>query len=104
MNISAMRTRVELYEPVEEFDSIGGSTESLVLRKTCWAEFLRPRFGNSTVQGDAEVQVITQGIRMRPTQVERGWQIIAKDHTYEVLHVDNSKPDEIIITAQEVNH
>ena len=54
--------------------------------------------------GDAEVQVITQGIRMRPTQVERGWQIIAKDHIYEVLHVDNSKPGEIIITAQEVNH
>lgn len=102
MHIASMDKRITIYKPVSVSDEYGGRQESFWPVCSRWAEFLRPNFANRTMQGDAKAEIITQGIRLRPTDVSKGWQIHHGDAIYEVLHVDVSKKQEIILTTVEV--
>lgn len=104
MKISKLNCRVKLYKPIRLEDECGGASIEYSENCQCWAEFLRPGFNRSTVKGDAGAQIITQGIRIRHTEISRGWRIKYGNHTFEVLHVDTSKAGEIILTTQEVEH
>ena len=54
------------------------------------------------MQGDGDALVITQGIRLRPAHVERGWRVQQGERFFDVLDVDESNPGEVILTTQEV--
>lgn len=103
MRVSRLDKRIGIYKPVSEADEYGGRNESFELAGYRWAEFLRPNFSNRTLEGDGRAEIITQGIRLRYTDIEAGWQIHHKGHIYEVLHVDESAKGEIILTTSEVN-
>lgn len=103
MRVSRLDKRIGIYKPVSETDEYGGRNESFELAGYRWAEFLRPNFSNRTLEGDGRAEIITQGIRLRNTDVETGWQVHNKGHIYEVLHVDESAKGEIILTTSEVN-
>lgn len=103
MKIAAMNKRITLYKPISVSDEYGGRLETFSPVCTLWAEFLRPNFANRNMQGDGKAEVITQGIRLRPTDVSKGWQIHYGELVYEVLHVDVSNKQEIILTTVEVN-
>lgn len=102
MHIASMDKRITIYKPVSVSDEYGGRQETFSPVCSRWAEFLRPNFANRTMQGDAEAETITQGIRLRPTDISKGWQIHYREEVYEVLHVDVSKKQEIILTTVEV--
>ncbi len=102
MHIASMDKRITIYKPVSVSDEYGGRAETFSPVCSRWAEFLRPNFANHTMQGDGRIEVITQGIRLRPIGISKGWQIHHGELVYEVLHVDVSNKQEIILTTVEV--
>lgn len=102
MRIGKMNRRITLLKPVREEDEYGGAKIVYILTCTLWAEFLRPNFREQTLEGDGSAVILTQGIRLRPIEVEKEWHVVCGEHVYIVLHVDTSVPGEIILTTQEV--
>ena len=56
----------------------------------------------ANIQG-APAGLITQGMLIRPlSAIKKGWRIRYNGQTYEVLHVDNSVPREMMLTTQDI--
>ena len=102
MKVSRLRHRVALLKPIRAPDEYGGARVEYEDVASVWADFLRPNFGHQNLQGDGDVLVISQGIRLRKTTVERGWRVQQGDRLFDVLDVDESVPGETILTTQEV--
>ena len=102
MQIARLRHRVTLLKPIRAPDEYGGARLEYKEVTATWADFLRPNFGHQNLQGDGDVLVISQGIRLRKTTVERGWRVQHGDRLFDVLDVDESVPGEVILTTQEV--
>lgn len=102
MKVSRLRHRVALLKPIRAPDEYGGTRVEYEEVASVWADFLRPNFGHQNMQGDGDALVITQGIRLRPAHVERGWRVQQGERFFDVLDVDESNPGEVILTTQEV--
>lgn len=102
MKIARLRHRVTLLKPIRAPDEYGGARLEYKEVTATWADFLRPNFGHQNLQGDGDVLVISQGIRLRKTTVERGWRVQQGERIFDVLDVDESVPGEVILTTQEV--
>lgn len=102
MDIGKLNKRVAIYQPVPTNDTRGGRSISWQESIQVWAEFKRPRFVSANAQG-APAALITQGIKIRNVfGVCKGWQIRYGGKKYEILHVDDSVPGELMLTTQEV--
>ncbi|MGE9943510.1 head-tail adaptor protein [Phascolarctobacterium succinatutens] len=102
MKVSRLRHRVALLKPIRAPDEYGGARVVYEEVASVWSDFLRPNFGHQNLQGDGDVLVISQGIRLRKTTVERGWRVQQGDRLFDVLDVDESVTGETILTTQEV--
>ena len=102
MKVSRLRHRVALLKPIRAPDEYGGTRVEYEEVASVWSDFLRPNFGHQNMQGDGDALVITQGIRLRPAHVERGWRVQQGERFFDVLDVDESNPGEVILTTQEV--
>lgn len=102
MRVSRLRHRVALLKPIRVPDEYGGARIDFEEVSIVWADFLRPNFGHQSIQGDGDALVITQGIRLRNTLVERGWRVMQGEKIFDVLDVDKSVLGEVILTTQEV--
>ncbi len=104
MKINKMSHRITIMKPISGGADEGfGEPISFTSDGDVWAEFLRVRIVPTAMIGSGETVETTQGMRIRPRQIEKGWKIIEGEHTYKVLHVDTSTPGEIILTTKEVD-
>ena len=102
MNIGKLRAQVSIYKNVTTKDEMGGRSTEWVLHAKRWAEILRPRFVSGVIQG-AVATDITQGIKIRDLgDINIGWEVRYKGKVYKILHVDNSKVGETVLTLREV--
>lgn len=102
MNPGKLNKRVAIYKPQTVADNMGGRSTTMVKDCDAWAEFKRPRFVSANVQG-APATVVTQGILIREVVgICRGWQVRYKERIFEIIHVDESVPGELMLTTQEV--
>ena len=102
IDIGKMDHRIELMKPVQDEDKGFGGKRSWI-SYAVWAEFLRPRFQVAAgAVGSGDAIMITQGIRIRPHEVAKGWHVSYGMRIYKVLHVDDSVPGELILTCKEV--
>ena len=46
--------------------------------------------------------LITQGIRIRPREIEKGWHVEENGRTYKVIDVDRSDPAVYVLTTEAV--
>lgn len=99
---SRMRHRINLRKPEDKMDDIHGYETSYTTVQTVWAEFLKPGFVSKTILGDAAAVEVTQGMRIRTTTIGKGWRVSEGEHEYDVLHVDDTTPGEMILTTTEV--
>ena len=58
---------------------------------------------DKTILGDAAAVEVTQGMRIRATTIGKGWRVSEGEHEYDVLHVDDTTPGEMILTTTEVH-
>ena len=73
MQFGAMRHRITILKPVCKEDEFGGTSMHYEEDGRCWAEFFRPSFHNQSFEGDGDAAIITQGIRIRPREIKRGF-------------------------------
>ena len=71
MNIGKMRHRIALKKPVIGEDVGFGSVIEWKDVGSVWAEFLKQRITPSAIIGDGTAVLITQGIRIRPREIEK---------------------------------
>ena len=102
MDIGKLNKRITVLQPVSAEDGRGGRGIVWNEFMQVWAEFKRPRFVSANIQG-TPAGLITQGMLIRPlSAIKKGWRIRYNGQTYEVLHVDNSVPGEMMLTTQDI--
>lgn len=67
---------------------------------TVWAEFLNQRVSVSTDAGSGQAVIVTQGMRIRPCEIEKDWKVREGTHTYDVLDVDRSNSGYYMLTTR----
>jgi len=97
-----LRHRVTLLRPESPFDEINGCDTRYLPVREVWAELLKPGFVSRAVFGDAAAVEVTQGMRLRPVEVAKGWRIREGAREFTVEHVDDTRQGEIILTTSEV--
>lgn len=102
MNIGKMRHRIALKKPIIGEDVGFGSVIEWKDVGSVWAEFLKQRITPSTIIGDGTAVLITQGIRIRPREIEKGWHVEESGRTYKVIDVDRSDPAVYVLTTEAV--
>lgn len=102
MNIGKMRHRIKIIKPVQGEDVGFGSVMEWVEVATVWAEFLKQRVTPSVTLGDGAAIIITQGIKIRPREIEKSWHVEEKGITYKVIDVDKSNPSEYVLTTESI--
>ena len=102
MEISKLSHRVTILRKSLGTDEGLGAPVTFTDDGKAWAELLQQRVTTGVVADDGAAVLITQGIRIRPRLIEKGWRICDKDHTYEVIDVDRSNPSVYVLTTQEV--
>jgi SPP1 family predicted phage head-tail adaptor len=102
MRVGKLDKRIDILEKKQEPDGAGGfkKPDWIKIGKV-WAGFERPRFKEEVIQG-SKAGLITQGIKIRRTKVNRNWHIGYDDQEYEILHVDDSVVGETMLTTREV--
>lgn len=101
MNIGKLDKRVTLLKPTYGKDH-GFGAEKAWEEIPVWAEFMRPRFTSGAIVGSGDTTVITQGIRIRRREIDKGWKVKYGSREYNVLHIDESVPGETMLTTTEV--
>lgn len=102
MNIGKMRHRIALKKPIIGEDVGFGSVIEWKDVGSVWAEFLKQRITPSSIIGDGTAVLITQGIRIRPREIEKGWHVEESGRTYKVIDVDRSDPAVYVLTTEAV--
>ena len=67
---------------------------------TVWAEFLQQRVSVTSDAGSGQTVVITQGMRIRPCEIEKDWRVKEGSHVYDVLDVDRSNSGYYVLTTR----
>ena len=102
MNVDKMNRRVMLLRPESPLDEINGCDTTYTPTREVWAEFLKPGFVSRALFGDAAAVEVTQGMRLRPVEVAKGWRVKYGEHVFHVEHIDDTTPGELILTTSEV--
>ncbi len=102
MKIGYLSHRVTVLKKVRGVDIGLGAPVMFEENGKAWAEFLKQRVSTGAVADDGAAVVVTQGIRIRPRIIEKGWRIREKEHTYEIIDVDRSDPAVYVLTTQEI--
>ena len=102
MKIGYLSHRVTVLKKVRGVDIGLGAPVMFEEDGKAWAEFLKQRVSTGAVADDGAAVVVTQGIRIRPRIIEKGWRIREKEHTYEIIDVDRSDPAVYVLTTQEI--
>ena len=102
IQMDRMRHRITLLRPENSLDAINGHDTTYIPTREVWAEFLKPGFVSRAVFGDAAAVEVTQGIRLRPVEIAKGWHVKEGTREYHVEHIDDTTPGELILTTSEV--
>lgn len=102
MKIGYLSHRVTVLKKVRGVDIGLGAPVMFEENGKAWAEFLKQRVSTGAVADDGAAVVVTQGIRIRPRIIGKGWRIREKEHTYEIIDVDRSDPAVYVLTTQEI--
>lgn len=101
LNIGKMSHRITLFSLSRGTDDGFGGDASWVKVRDTWAEFLKARVTPSAYASDGAAVLVTQGMRIRAQDIEKGWRVSEKDHVYDVLDVDRSDPEVYVLTTKE---
>ena len=100
LNIGKMSHRITIIKlELGEDDGFGG-TATWKETATVWAEFLQQRVSVSTDAGSGQAVIVTQGMRVRPCEIEKDWKVREGTHTYDVLDVDCSNSGYYTLTTR----
>lgn len=100
LNIGKMSHRITIIKlELGEDDGFGG-TATWKEAATVWAEFLQQRVTVTTDAGSGQAVIITQGMRVRPCEIEKDWRVREGTHTYDVLDVDRSNSGYYTLTTR----
>ena len=102
IQMDKMRHRVTLLRPESPLDEINGCDTTYIATREVWAEFLKPGFVSRAIFGDAAAVEVTQGIRLRPVEIAKGWRVREGTREFNVEHIDDTIPGELILTTSEV--
>lgn len=102
VDIGKLRNRVTVKKKVRGVDEGLGAPVTFEDDGQVWAEFLKQRISSGTVAADGAAVLITQGIRIRPRNVQKGWRIVFHNHVFEIIDVDRSDPAVYVLTTQEI--
>lgn len=102
MNIGKMRNRIAIKKPVTGEDVGFGSVIEWKDVGSVWAEFLKQHITPTAIMGDGASVLITQGIRIRPREIEKGWHVEENGRTYKVIDVDRSDHAVYVLTTEAV--
>ncbi len=102
MDIANFRHRITVFKKTLGEDIGLGAPVTFVEDGKAWAEFLKQRVSAGVIADDGAAVMITQGIRIRPRQIEKGWRIKDGDHMYEIIDIDRSDSFVYVLTTQEM--
>lgn len=102
MDISKLRHRVTILRKSLGTDTGLGAPVTFMDDGKAWVEFLQQRVTTGVVADDGAAVMVTQGIRIRPREIEKGWRVQDGGHIYEVIDVDRGNPAVYVLTTQEV--
>ena len=102
MNIGKLNELIELKQPTETSDGMGGWSASFATVDTVWAEFLKPRLATMQESGSVISEMVRE-IRIRNrTDVRKGWRVIHGAKTFDVEHAYDPDRDSTVIVCREV--
>lgn len=100
LNIGKMSHRITIIKlELGEDEGFGGEA-TWKETATVWAEFLNQRVSVSTDAGSGQAVIVTQGMRIRPCEIEKDWKVREGTHTYDVLDVDRSNSGYYMLTTR----
>ena len=104
MNIGHKRDRLIVIQHTKVSDDTGfGAKYEWKKGGGLWWEMLKQRITPVTAAGDAQAIVVTQGVKIRPSNLlAKGDRISLKSHTYDVIDVDTSQDEYYTLTCREV--
>lgn len=102
VDIGKLRNRVTVQKKVRGVDEGLGAPVTFEADGQVWAEFLKQRISSGVVAGDGAAVLVTQGIRIRPREVQKGWRIVFGSHVFEIIDVDRSDQAIYLLTTQEI--
>ena len=100
LNIGKMSHRITIIKlELGEDEGFGGEA-TWKETATVWAEFLNQRVSVTTDAGSGQAVIVTQGMRIRPCEIEKDWKVREGTHTYDVLDVDRSNTGYYVLTTR----
>lgn len=102
IEIGKLRNRVTVQKKVRGVDDGLGAQVTFEDDGQIWAEFLKQRISSGVIADDGAAVLVTQGIRIRPHEVQKGWRIVSGSHIFEIIDVDRSDPAVYVLTTQEI--
>lgn len=102
VDIGKLRNRVMVQKKVRGVDDGLGAPVTFEDAGQVWAEFLKQRISSGIVADDGAAVLVTQGIRIRPREIQKGWRIVFGSHVFEIIDVDRSDPAVYVLTTQEI--
>ena len=102
VDIGKLRNRIMIQRKVRGADEGLGAPVTFEDDGQVWAEFLKQRISSGVIAGDGAAVLVTQGIRIRPREVQKGWRIVFGSHIFEIIDVDRSDPAIYVLTTQEI--
>lgn len=100
LNIGKMSHRITIIKLELGEDEGFGGVAIWTDTATVWAEFLNQRVSVSTDAGSGQAVIVTQGMRIRPCEIEKDWKVREGTHTYDVLDVDRSNSGYYMLTTR----
>ena len=99
-----LNKRVTLYKRTMTAPDTGNGPEyTLNQAGKFWAEFVRDGYSQNVIIGDGEAGIITRDVRMRSgCGAAKGWRLAWNGHTYEVVHVNDTNPGELVLQVKEL--
>ena len=102
INIGKLDELIELKQPAEAEDGMGGRPATYTPVDTVWAEFLKPRLATMQETGSVISEMVRE-IRIRNrTDVRKGWRVIHGSKTFDVEHAYDPDRESTIIVCREV--
>ena len=101
MNIGKMNKRLQIVKNVKVAEDEGfGEKYDWQTIKTVWTEQLKQRITPIAQNGDGESVVVTQGFKVRKTDISKGYRVICNNITYDVVDVDTSDNSCYVLTCK----
>lgn len=100
LNIGKMSHRITIIKLELGEDEGFGGVPTWTETANVWAEFLQQRVSVSTDAGSGQAVIVTQGMRIRPCEIEKDWRVREGNHVYDVLDVDRSNTGYYVLTTR----